>query len=132
IAARELPQHRRHVGVCLLVEVRECGLSRPRERQVGPSSIRVRAGPANDAALVETADHTAQVPGVETELSTDVGGRRLFGMRDLVEHPRFGERELTAEPALLQDADLLRVEAIEAADGLDAGGGVHCGPLSSN
>ena len=52
---------------------------------------------------------------------------------DLIEHARFGQRERAVEPALLQHAEILGVEAVEAThrgDALRIGGArLPCGSI---
>src|SRR5580704_18010504 len=74
----------------------------------------------NQAAFLETAQHAAQIPGIEIKRPADLGRGRRAAAGDLVKHPRFGERVGAVEKGFAQHADLPRVKAVEAADRGDA------------
>ena len=54
------------------------------------------------------------------EVATQLGGGRVRAVRQLVQDARLREGERTAGEAFTQHADLARVEAVEAAHGVDA------------
>ena len=70
---------------------------------------------ADQAALFEIAQDAAQIAGVEIERAADVVCGRGLVVGELVEHPHLAERIGAVEIGFAQDADLARVEAIEAA-----------------
>ena len=75
---------------------------------------------ADQPALVKAAQDAAEIAGVEAEIAADVGRGGAVALLDLVEHARFGQRERAVEPAVLQHAEMLGVEAVEAAHRGDA------------
>ena len=75
---------------------------------------------ADQPALVEPAQDAAEVAGIEAEIATDLGRGGAAALPDLVQHARLGQRERAVEPAVLQHAEILRVEAVEAAHRGDA------------
>src|SRR5258708_36545255 len=74
----------------------------------------------DQAALLEVAQHAAQIAGIEIERAADLGRGRRAAAGDLVKHPRLAERIGAVEKSFAQYADLPRVEAVEAADRGDA------------
>ena len=66
------------------------------------------------AVLAEAAQDAAEIAVVEVEIGRERARRHLLAMRELVEHARLGEREARVHQALLQQAELARVEAGEA------------------
>ena len=62
-----------------------------------------------------------RVAGVEAELAGNGGGGRAVGVGELIKYANLCEREVAGEEPFLQDANLLRVEAIEASNGGNAG-----------
>src|SRR3984957_20770778 len=74
----------------------------------------------DQAALLEIAQHAAEIAGIEIERAADLGcgGRAAAG--ELVKHPRLAERIGAVEKGFAQHADLPRVETVEAADRGDA------------
>ncbi len=100
------------------------GANALRPRAVIESSVcRASAGRhllADQPILVEAAQDAAQIAGIKTELAADVARGRTRALPDFVEHPRLGERERAVEPGFLQQADVLGVEAVEAAHRGDA------------
>jgi len=67
--------------------------------------------------------HTAYVTTIEAQVLAKILCGVVLAMRNLVEHTDFSQREPAIEKVLLQDTDLTRVEAIEAANSLDGVGG---------
>ena len=55
-----------------------------------------------------------EIAVVEVEIGRELARRHLLAMRQLVEHARLGEREARVHQALLQQAELARVEARKA------------------
>ena len=73
------------------------------------------------AAVGELPQDAAEIARVEAQLAPDLAGAQPFAPGQLVEDPRFGERQGAVQEVLLEHADLAGVEAIEAPDALDAG-----------
>jgi hypothetical protein len=57
----------------------------------------------------------AEVAGVERQLAPEVGRRRRLPLRDLVQHPHLGQGVAAALQGLVEQAELARAEAAEAA-----------------
>src|SRR5690606_7632916 len=62
----------------------------------------------------EAAQDAAEIAGIEAEVAAQLGCGRPLALRQLVHHPRLGERERALRQPLLQDADLPGVETVEA------------------
>ena len=71
------------------------------------------------AAARELREDAAQVAGVERQVADQVARERPLPMRDLVQHAHLRQRAVAVEQAAAQHADLLRVEAVELAHGID-------------
>jgi len=84
--------------------------------------IDVRRLALDDAAFQETLEEAAEVAGIDPEILGEIGRGRRLAMRQLVDDPRLGQRELAAVIALVQHADLARVEPRKAPHCLDAQG----------
>jgi hypothetical protein len=82
--------------------------------------VRRRGALVDQSLLGEVAENAAEIAGVERQVAADLARGGGLALRELVEHARFGEREGAAQQAFLQNADLLGVEAIEAAHRGDA------------
>jgi hypothetical protein len=82
-------------------------------------AIPVRRALLNQTLLVEAAKDAAKVTGIQSELSGEIGGCHRLTLRELVQHPTFGQRQRAAEQSLAQDANLAGVEATEPPDGAD-------------
>ena len=78
-----------------------------------PRVARHRLAPQQPAAL-KAAQDTTQVTGIDAQIAGDFGSGRLVAPGELVQHAGFRQRERAFQQALLQYADLLRVEAVEA------------------
>src|SRR5438128_4197311 len=65
---------------------------------------------------MECEKHAAEISGIDTQFPDQFGGRGSLAMRELVQHAHFGERKRTSKESAIQDADLARVEPVEAAD----------------
>src|SRR6516164_9628074 len=74
-----------------------------------------RSLPADQPVSLKAAQDAAEITGIEVKLARNVACRRTPALLDLVQHPCLGERIGAVEPAALQDAEPLGVEAIEAA-----------------
>ena len=73
----------------------------------------------DQAALLEPAEHAAQVAGIQAELTRELGGRGLGLVGELEEDSRLGKSELAARQSVPEDAYLLGVEAVETANAID-------------
>ena len=89
---------------------------------MGLPGVNVRPRLQDQLATLEAAKDAAQVPGIDAELSRQLGGGRGVSMCDLVEDADFRQRKRAVEVSLPQHADVLRVEAVESADGGDGCG----------
>jgi hypothetical protein len=65
------------------------------------------------SATAELAEDPAQVGHVELQIVRDLAGRDIGARGELVQHARFGQRQLAAQEALVEQAELARVQAIE-------------------
>jgi len=70
--------------------------------------------------LHEPAQDATQIPRVEAQLPAQLRRRRLVALRQLVQYARRGERERAVQEPFVEQADLLRVEPIEAPHHRDA------------
>jgi len=78
----------------------------------------------HEAAVREPGEDPAEVAAVDVEPAAELADLHPLDLTELEQHPRLRERIRRPEQALAQDADLVRVEAVEGADGRDAIG--HC------
>jgi hypothetical protein len=119
-------EQRRHLVPRAGFERPEGGAPAPREPQQAQARVGGRRGPREEAVRLEAAEDAAHVSGAETEIPPEVGRRRRLAVRQLVQHPRLGQRKRTVEQVLVEHADPPRVEPVEGADGVEpagAGGG---------
>jgi hypothetical protein len=72
------------------------------------------------AATGEGGQDATQIAGVQVERAGQLGGGGALAVGQLVQHADLGERERTAQIAVLQDANAAGIQAIEAPDGVDA------------
>src|ERR1700730_4308241 len=79
--------------------------------------LRFGGGALEHHALLEETEDPAQVARIQPQLPSELGGGGSLAMRELVEHAHLAQRELALEVALLEEADLASVEAIEAPHG---------------
>ena len=99
-----------------------------RQRQQAVPGVRLGGRSVEQAALLEAAKDAAQVARIQAQFPAELGrgGRGVMG--ELIEHAGFGEGEGAPQQVLVQQADLLRVEAVEAPHGgyaLGQGGRGH-------
>ena len=88
------------------------------------AAIGGRAPARDEPGGLESREHAAEVTRVERERLGERGGRRLRHLSELVDHARLGQRVRRIEQALVQEPDLARPEAAEAA-GAVRGCGEH-------
>src|SRR5690348_12917552 len=74
-----------------------------------------RRASMHEAELREPPQQAAQVAGVETEVTCELGRGGPSAMRDLVEDATFGEGEGALEMMFVENADAASVESVEAA-----------------
>ena len=68
----------------------------------------------DQAVVAQGTQDPAEIARVEPEVAAELGGGRAVAVRQLVEHARLGEGERAAGQTFVQEADLPRVEAVEA------------------
>jgi len=92
IGAVELAQHCRH-------RVAGAGVDRRVERTAGfgqrdddLSSVALGGPPVDQPTLLEPAEDSAQITGVETELGRELRCRRPLALCQFPDHPTFGQR----------------------------------------
>src|SRR5262249_25706646 len=125
----ELVEHGAGVALRTFLHRSEQLASACREREVALPPVLLRRFAADQAALFEIAKKAAEISRIKVEGARDVACSELVGMCELVEHAHFAQGVGTVQVRLAQDADLPRVEAVELADGRNAGPGCH-GPDS--
>jgi hypothetical protein len=76
-----------------------------------------------ESLAAEAMQDAAQVACVEGELLSQAGCSGRGVVMELIQDTNLGQRIWTFEKVLVQSADLSRIEAIEAANSLDAGVG---------
>jgi multidrug efflux pump subunit AcrA (membrane-fusion protein) len=101
--------------------VREPLTSALGDRQQALAAVAVRGRLDDQLARLEAAQDAAEIARVHSQILGELAGGRLVALRELVEHARLGEGERAFEPAFLQHADALGVEAVEAPHRGDAG-----------
>src|ERR1700719_2182602 len=84
-------------------------------RQKALSAIVWRHVFADQPTFLKPVQDATEVTGIEAEIADDAARRRSLALLDLIQHARLSQRERTAEPTVLQHAELLSVEAGEAA-----------------
>ena len=116
----EPAEHRADLRAASAVRAARRSCGRARSATDGSAGRRSAKSCADQAALLEIAQHAAEIAGVEIERAADVARGGASPLRDLVEHARLGQRVGAVELGLAQHADLPRVEAVEAAHRGDA------------
>src|SRR5262249_33898444 len=119
LGTAQLTQHCRDLIVGTGVDRREHLATPVGEGEDDLPPIPVRRALFDQTSLVEAAEDAAEVARIQSELSGDTGGCHRLTLRELVEHPAFGQRQRTAEEPFVQDANLAGVEATEPPDGAD-------------
>src|SRR5215510_4334114 len=84
------------------------------------AAVRFRRLSGDQPTLLESGKQAAEITRVKPQLAAHLGRRRLFTMRQLVNNPGLGQRELAFQYMLAQQADLLSVKPIEAPHRFDA------------
>src|SRR5712691_1933800 len=131
---RQVPQQGADVVVRVSVELGEGLPAAGRQGQDALPPVAVGGLAVEQAAHLEAPQHAAEIARIEAQFPAEFGrgGGRL--MRQLIEHAGCGEGEGAPQEVLVQQADLLRVEAVEAPHGgyaLGQGGRSHRGQASS-
>ena len=119
VRRRDLVQHGDDAFLRSTIERGEGIPTLGRQRNDGAARIVLSGGAADEALVLELLEHPAEVSGIEPELANEVAGGRLGPVGQLVKHARFGEREGARQHALGEQAELTRVEAVEAPYGGD-------------
>jgi hypothetical protein len=140
LGGREGSQQDGHLLSRQLLQRRERGLSARAEGEMRLACVGVRRRACDKPPLFEALEDAAQVAAVDIQRPCEVDSRRCRGaghpgvavIPDLVEHTPFGQRERAVEEFLLQHANLARVEAVEAADGIDVLRERGCGHVRSS
>ncbi len=113
-------EHRAHEGVAASIEhgtLGEAGLCEPRDAD---STVRVTRLDRDEAVGFERAQQPRGVAGVQVEPAPQLADVTAFGA-DLPEHPRLAEGTVAREVVVVECADALRHEAVEAAHSVDGG-----------
>jgi hypothetical protein len=121
LARGQRAQHLRHVAARAGIELGEPLLPDLGQAEEVLPRIEVGGLPLHEPPLLEGLQDAAEIAGIEAKMLGEVRRRHGLAVRQLVDDPCFGQRELAAVIALVQDADLARVEAREAAHRLHAG-----------
>src|SRR3989454_1110484 len=120
LRVREPLEQRADVGARLGVEPGERPPPGGGEAHEALPGVAGRGLPVDQAALHEPAQDATQIPRVEAQLPAQLRRRRLVALRQLVQDARRGERERAVQEPFVEQADLLRVEPIEAPHDCDA------------
>jgi len=120
VGVGQLAQHRADVRVRPRLERGEGGPPPLGQRQMALAPVGFRRRSLDQVAPLEAAQDAAQVARVQAELAAELRRGGLLAVRKLVEHPHLAQRERALEIALVQQADLLGVEAVEAPHRRDA------------
>jgi len=115
---RQPRQHGADLLARAFIERREGGASGRGQRQQALPSVGVRRSLGEQAAPGELGQDAAQITGIERQLAGQLGRAetpaQVGVLRQLIEHARLGQRKFAGEQPLLQHADPLGVEAVEA------------------
>ncbi len=103
------------------IDCGEQGLAAFGERKDHLPPVNRRGLAADQVAIVEAAQDTAEVALVEVQLAGEFRGGGGCAAAQLVNHPPFGQRQRTAEQPFMQQADPARVEPAEASDRVGVG-----------
>src|SRR5438132_602306 len=101
-----------------------------RQRQDALPAVALGGLAVEQAAHLEAPQHPAEIARIEPQFLAELGRGGCRVMGKLIEHAGFGEGEGAPQQVLVQQADLLRVEAVEAPYGgyaLGEGGRGHRG-----
>ena len=88
-------------------------------KRIGRRSIRWYVSPQIEDLRARLVGHERQANTTPDALRAELARAAFAAMSDLVEDARLRQGKRAAEIARLQDADAARVEAVEAAHGLD-------------
>ena len=94
-------------------------------------AVGCRAGTLQKSLLLEAREDPAQVAAVESEVAAELDRRRAVTVRELVENTRLRQRERPAERRIVENADPLRIEAVESPDLGDITGNFAVRPHAS-
>ena len=119
---REWCEDRAHLLLCAFVERGERAAARGGQREHVAPRIVLGSRAREPALGTEALENAAEIALVETERAGKLGGADAAMVRELVHHAHFSQRKRTLEQALVEHADTLRVEAVEASRGFDVSG----------
>ena len=112
-AAGKAAEHRADLVARARVQRRERVVAPAGQGEEALPAVGLRAGALEQPALLEAAQDAAQIARIEPELSPERARGDGVLMRELVEDAPLGQGERAGQIALVQEADLPRVEAIE-------------------
>lgn len=110
---RQRFQHPCHGFDLVPVQVGERRSAARGEPHDQPAPVDRRALPHGEALGGEPVQDPAQVPGVEPQPGPEVRDLHRLALRQLVQHPRLGQRVLGPDETGLQHPDHPRIEAVE-------------------
>ncbi len=119
-----LGQRRRDAGDLVArtaVQRGEGAAARLGQRQLLAPAVAFRDRRLDQPPFAEASQGAAEIAGVEAEVAAQIAGGQTRAVRQFVEDPAFRQRELAVEQTLVQGPDMAGDEAIEAANGFDAG-----------
>ena len=119
---RERCEDRAHLLLRAFVERGERAAARSGQREHVAPRIVLGSRAREPALGAEALENAAEIALVEAERAGKLGGADAAMVRELVHHAHFGQRKRTFEQALVEHADALRVEAVEASRGFDMSG----------
>src|SRR5262249_47192021 len=89
------------------------------QRQLAGTAVGLGWPSGHDLAALQGLQRAAEEAGVEAKRASQVGRGAALALRDLVDDAGFLQRPRTAQELWFDDAQLARVEAVEASDGGD-------------
>ena len=110
-----------HIATRAPVELRERVLAGGGEGEVVLAGIVGGTHALDQPALRQTGQQAARVARIELEGAREIGGGEPIGTHQFPEQARFGRRKFRVRRAFVQHVDAADAEAVEAADGVDAG-----------
>ncbi len=118
-------EQRAHLVGRTLVEVARRLAPGVGQRHDLPAAVGGGPGAGEQSGRLELAEQPAEVARVEVERPPQVDHLGRIGLRDLEDHPSFGQAVRGVQQPLAEHADDPRVEAVERAD---LGDLIHCPP----
>ena len=84
-----------------------------RQAEVILAPVRGRGLAGDQALVLQVLDDPAEIAGIQPQFCSDLLRRRMVAVRELIQHPRLGERERAVEQLLLEHAEPPGVEPVE-------------------